>query len=286
MSPRSQEHESRPRSMTAIAQAAALNARWTRWLLRLAVVGLVVLGGATRGADAPPSRLEATGLVIPYRKVELAANSDGVITQILVKEGDAVKAGQVLAQLDATREVIEADYAKTIMERRAADYASAQNLFQQKIFSKNQCDDRRIEAELAESQYRLAEQKLDAKQIKTPFAGLVLRLYKEQGESIRSLDPFAELVSLERVYVTLYFDAANLLRIKPGQHAEVNFGAFGPQKVSGVVETVDPVVDPSSGLFRVKVVVDNPAGTIRTGIKATVVLTEESPHAAANSIIR
>ena len=273
--------------MTAIAHAAAaLKARWTRWLLRLAVLAIVPLSGTARGADAPPSRLEATGLVIPYRKVELAANSDGVITKILVKEGDAVKAGQVLAQLDATREVIEADYAKTIMERRAADYASAQNLFQQKIFSKNQCDDRRIEAELAESQYRLAEQKLDAKQIKTPFAGLVLRLYKEQGESIRSLDPFAELVSLERVYVTLYFDAANLLRIKPGQHAEVNFGAFGPQKVSGVVETVDPVVDPSSGLFRVKVVVDNPAGTIRTGIKATVVLTEESPHAAANSIIR
>jgi len=254
-------------------ETAALSAALSRWLIRLSVLWWIAIGAGAYGADAP-QRLEATGLVMPFRKVDLAANSEGVIKEILVREGGAVTGGQVLARLDAAREKIEVEYTKLVMEKRESDGASAKDLFQQKILSKNQWEEKGIDAKVAETQYRLAQQALEAKEIKAPFAGLVVRLHKEQGESIRNLEPFAELVSLERVYVALYLEAPNLQRIKLGQHAEVNIPACGEQRFTGVVEIVDPVVDPASGLFRVKVAVENPDGRIRTGTKATVVLTE------------
>ena len=230
-------------------------------------------------AGAEP--LRATGLVLPAQQVELAANSDGVIREILVKEGETVTAGQVLGRLDSAREALEVDLSRAIMEKRATDLASAESLFTEKIFSKNQVEDRRIEAKVAETQYQLAQQRLEERSIRAPFAGLVLRLHKQRGASLHSLERFAEVADLSQVLVTLYLDAANLLRVKPGQAAEVTIPLVGPEKFTGVVDMVDPVVDPASGQFRAKVRVANAGRQIRTGTKANVVFQEPPPDVPA-----
>ena len=223
--------------------------------------------------------LRSTGMVVPYQQVELAASSDGVVMDILVKEGEWVVADQVLARLDSAREALEVDYSKAVLEKRLADLATAEMLFGEKIFSKNQVEERRIDAKLAETQYRLAQGKLQSRSIRAPFAGLVLRLYRQRGESIHSLERFSELADLSRVQITLYLEAANLLQVKPGQVAEVIIPLIRQEPFTGVVDIVDPVVDPSSGLFRVKVMVDNSDRQIRTGTKANVLLREQAADA-------
>ena len=225
-------------------------------------------------AGAEPVR--STGLVLPYQQVELAANSDGVVREILVKEGDVVTNGQVLAQLDSAREALEVDLSKAIMEKRVTDLTAAESLFNEKIFSKNQVEDRRIEAKVSETQYQLAQQRFQERSIHAPFAGLVLRLYKQRGASLRSLERFAEVADLSQVVVTLYLDAGNLRRVKKGQTAEVMIPLVGTNTFTGVVDMVDPVVDPLSGQFRAKVLVDNSAGEIRTGTRANVMIQESA----------
>ena len=238
------------------------------------IIVCLLLSSLLVNAGAEPVR--STGLVLPYQQVELAANSDGVIREILVKEGDAITAGQVLAQLESAREALDVDLSKVIMEKRAADLAAAEALFNEKIFSKNQVDDRRLDAKVAETQHQAAKQRLQERSIRAPFAGLVLRLFKQRGASLRSLERFAEVADLSRVVVTLYLDAANLQRIKLGQTAEVTIPLVGTKPFSGVVDVVDPVVDPATGQFRVKVLVDNSARQIWTGTRASVVI-QESP---------
>jgi len=236
------------------------------------IIGLFLSLLVTAGAEP----VRSTGLVLPYQQVELAANSDGVIREILVKEGDSIAAGQVLAQLESAREALDVDLSKVIMEKREADLAAAEALFNEKIFSKNQVDDRRLDAKVAETQHQAAKQRFQERSIRAPFAGLVLRLFKQRGASLHSLERFAEVADLSRVVVTLYLDAANLQRIKPGQTAEVTIPLVGTKSFSGVVDVVDPVVDPATGQFRVKVLVDNSARQIWTGTRASVVI-QESP---------
>ena len=117
---------------------------------------IFLLLGLIINAGAEP--LRSSGLVLPYQQVELAANSDGVVREILVKEGATVTNGQVLAQLDATREALDVDLSRAIMEKRVADLAAAEALFNEKIFSKNQVDDRRLDAKVAETQHQAARQ--------------------------------------------------------------------------------------------------------------------------------
>ncbi len=236
------------------------------------IIGLFLSLLVTAGAEP----VRSTGLVLPYQQVELAANSDGVIREILVKEGDSIVAGQVLAQLESAREALDVDLSKVIMEKRVADLAAAEALFNEKIFSKNQVDDRRLDAKVAETQHQAAQQRFQERSIRAPFAGLVLRLFKQRGASLHSLERFAEVADLSRVVVTLYLDAANLQRLKPGQTAEVTIPLVGTKPFPGVVDVVDPVVDPATGQFRVKVLVDNSARQIWTGTRASVVI-QESP---------
>ena len=240
---------------------------------------IFLLLGLIINAGAEP--LRSSGLVLPYQQVELAANSDGVVREILVKEGATVTNGQVLAQLDATREALDVDLSRAIMEKRVADLAAAEALFNEKIFSKNQVDDRRLDAKVAETQHQAARQRLQDRSIRAPFAGLVLRLYKQRGASLHSLERFAEMADLSQVLVTLYLDAANLLRVQPGQTAAVTIPLVGPETFHGVVDMVDPVVDPASGQFRAKVLVDNSARKIRTGTRANVVIQELSTDVPA-----
>jgi RND family efflux transporter MFP subunit len=235
-------------------------------------ISLVLTTLSCVGAVRAATPLQATGLVLPYRQVELASASEGVIVEIPVEEGAAVSAGQVLARLDAGRERTEVDYFRDLTAKRSNDLASAETLFNEKILSRTQWEEHRLEARLAETQYRNALQHIEDKSIKAPFAGLIVRLYKERGESIRTLERFAQVINLDKVYVVVYFDAAQIAQVRCGQTAQVSFpGIAAPRP--GVVAIADPVVDPASSLFRVKVLVENPDHQIRTGVKAAVELT-------------
>jgi len=247
--------------------------------MRYNCVAIWLLISMASSVAAAAEALKATGMVLPYRQVELATSTDGVVTDILLKEGNSATQGQVLVQLDASRELMEAEYNKQLMEKRDADRAAAKLLFDENVLSHTQWEEHQVDAKLAETEYRIALRKLDDKSIKAPFAGLVLRVYKECGDSVRNLERIAELISIDKVYVVVYFDGADLLRVKQGQRAQVTFPLAERAVFSGVVETVDPVVDPASGTFRVKVIVDNPDHRIRSGIKADVMLMDEIANA-------
>ena len=247
--------------------------------IRLAII-LCLLGGVMLSAE-PPKPLTATGLITPYREVEVASSTDGVIMKVLVREGDSVAEGQVIAELDAKREQWEADYTKFTKEKRDADLESAQKLMEKEAISKDEYREKQVEARLAETQWHISQQRLEDKTIRAPFAGLVVRKFKEVGEAIHGLERFVQVVNIDKVYVIAYFDGSEITRVKRGQQAKVTVPTCGEEVFLGTVEIVDPVIDPSSGLFRVKISVENAHRRIPSGAKGQLVLIEELPHAAA-----
>lgn len=235
----------------------------------LVAVGWVGLVGAGLA-----NTLRVSGLALPYQQIELAARHEGVVTAVLVQEGSWVTNGQALVQLDDARELVEMDYAKVVAQKRQADLATAEMLFHEKIFSRSQVEERRLEAKLAEAQARVAEERWRSRTICAPFSGLVVRLYKRPGESVNSLERVAQLADLSRIQVTLYLEADQLGRVRSGQVAEVRSPLWVPNPRQGVVDTVDPLIDPASSQFRVKVIVENSDLRLPTGTRVEVVILE------------
>jgi RND family efflux transporter MFP subunit len=241
---------------------------------------LLLFGGWAVAWAQDPEPLKAMGLVVPYRQSELASRTDGVVAEILVEEGNEVKEGQVLARMESKKEELNYDYYKALVAKSSNDLVAADELFKDNILSKTDREQKAIEARLAETQCQISQESMDEKLIKAPYAGIFMRRFHERGEAIKALERYGEIVNIDKVYVVIYFDAAQLPRVKRGQRAEVQIPTQGDTVFPGTVEIVDPVVDPSSALFRIKVVVENSDHKIGTGTKGQVVLMEDA-HASA-----
>lgn len=222
--------------------------------------------------------LEAQGLVTPYREIKLAVESDGVVTETSVQEGDRVEAGQILGRLDDRRAVLAERVAGSVAEKRRADLVSLRKLFDSKVASRNDLEKAQVEADSAAADLEAARLELEKRRISSPVSGFVLRRLKDPGESIQRLETFAEIIDMSKVSVILYLPAEHIHRVQAGQRASVYIPLVREQPFAGVVEMVDPVVDPGAGIFRAKIVVPNEDGKIISGTRSRVVI--EPPSAS------
>lgn len=203
----------------------------------------------------------------------MAAPVQSVIESIALKEGDSVKSGQTLAQLYARIEELDMHRAKAALEKKEYDFKSAKNLFADKIISEDEALKNRIEMELARLQYEQATELFKQRTVLAPINGLVVEKFREVGESVTAAQPMFRLVDIGQVYVLFHIRSEDLPRFKLGGVVGVSCLTGSEERsFEGKVEFIDPRVDAASGLLRVKVLVDNAAGLIKPGLRATVSL--------------
>jgi RND family efflux transporter MFP subunit len=214
------------------------------------------------------------GQVLPFRQVEVSAPVSSRITEMRVKEGEAVKAGQPLAMLYGKLEELEMQRAKALLERREFEAKGAKRLYDNKVIPEARALESRIDLELARLQYETAAEQVRLRTILAPMDGVVVTRYREEGEAVSGAQPMFRLMDLSRVLIQCAADPASLAGLTPGRKVRVLVPeAAGAPQVEGEVVLVDPCAD-ASGKVRVRVLVPNPEGRIRAGLRAQVQLPE------------
>jgi membrane fusion protein (multidrug efflux system) len=211
---------------------------------------------------------DTQGIVIPLRLVAVSSPVlQEVIQHVLVEEGDTVKEGQVLIELRREKEELEVKQAEQVVQQRQFTAAGAQKLFHEKIGSKETALEKQTELELAKIQLAQAEVRLKEKTIRAPLDGIVVKKYKEAGEAVDRVEKLLDVVNIDQVYVQFYLHPKLMQSVKMDAAIPVRFGDIGSQDFTGRVSFIDPRIDAGSGLFRVKVIVDNQAHTIKAGMR-------------------
>lgn len=214
------------------------------------------------------------GRVLPYRQVEVSAPVSSRITEMRVKEGEVVKAGQPLALLYGKLEELEMQRAKALLERREFEAKGAKRLYDSKVIPEARALESRIDLELARLQYETAAEQVRLRTIVAPMDGIVVDRYRDEGEAVSGAQPMFRLMDLSRVVVQCAVGPAALAAFAPGRKVRVVFSEpTGAAEVEGEVTLVDPCAD-ASGKVRMKVVVPNPEGRIHAGLKAQVLVPE------------
>ena len=209
------------------------------------------------------------GLVTPEREVDLASPSEGLLLEVLVKDGAAVSAGDPIAKLTSEEEQIQLHQAELNSRQMEEDLQSIRRLYDEKAASRDDLNRATLTAGRAAAERDLLAIRLRNRTISSPVAGHVLRVLKDPGESVQRLEKVAEIVALDRKFVTAYADATLFGSIPAGAEAEILLTPDSTP-LKGRVEMVDPILDAGGGAFRVKILVEDSEGLLKAGTRVPV----------------
>ncbi len=236
--------------------------------------------------------LELPGSIEALRRAEVATQVEGLVLKLLVREGDRVKRGQKLAELDtssldARKKTLEADVVEAETRLRSAEsrHRRAESLFADKLISDEELDIARYEQEALEARRvslraSIGELELQLRQsvISAPFDGAVTEKRTEVGQWLQEGAAVVSLLSLEELEVAIEVPEVHIGRVRLGQSAQVKLDAFPMQPLAGKVSVMVPEADPDARTFPVKIRVPSGGGRVRTGMTATVTLAPASPR--------
>jgi RND family efflux transporter MFP subunit len=217
----------------------------------------------------------------------------------MAETGLAVKAGQILAQLDnrqltadleaarAKTRSVEFDLKNWEAEAKVldADYARAQKLWDAQVITKEQLDHAKYKAESdqwdvkrvqellvnAQNTQRSLELELEKTQIRAPFNGIVARRYVRAGESIVRDQKLFWVTATSPLRVRVSLPAGFISRINTGSMVSVSSGeSSSATEYHARILQVSPVVDPSSDTIEVLAQLTEPASGLRPGMRANV----------------
>ncbi len=155
------------------------------------------------------------GLVVPAEQTPIAFRRAGEIQHVLVKAGDLVKKGQMLAKLDDSKEKqavndAEAQYSLAIRQLKRGE-----ELYGRQMISKAELDELTANKELAEANFYSATNQLNYTRLFAPFSGKVSDVFKERFERVAAGESVLELYQNNLVYVRIELSDNVLAQVNP-----------------------------------------------------------------------
>ena len=200
------------------------------------------------------AELEVSGTVRLKRETALAFNSPGRIAAILVREGDRVAAGQVLARLDTTSLGATQASAGAEVVRARADLKRAEDLFTKGWVTAPRVEQARATMVAAQARVRAAGFDVALAVLRAPTAGIVLARPGEPGQIAQPGQAILTIGEMGQGFVLrVPLADRDAARVRQGQPASVRIPALGPQVMQGQVSEVGARGDDGTGTFRVEV---------------------------------
>lgn len=237
---------------------------------------LVAVGGSTFEQTLPLS-----GSLNPYVQTTVRPRASGEVARVLVREGQAVQANQVLAELvDTTYQAQLAQAQANVSSAQRSfdvtlqDYKNNQQLFEEKFISKMALDKLNVNVAAAQTQLDNAKQALViAKQsasetvIRAPVAGYVASSAAQKGDTVGNDTAMFVIVNIDSFELAAPVSAEQVGMIRAGQTVQLSATGIA-QPFDGVVERVNPAAQSGSRSYLVYIRVDNPTGLLKAGMFA------------------
>ena len=208
-----------------------------------APVSVGAIDAAYRGTATLEAEDEAT----------VVARTGGVIEQIMVEEGQKVRAGQSLARLDTERLRVEVSRAKSSLENLESVHKRNESVFQRNLVSREAYDRSKADVEAARAAYDIAVIALRDADIRAPFDGVVTARYIKLGNMVQPNAQAFRITKMDRLQAALYVPERDIHKLHPGHEVKLTVDAWPDKEFTGEVARVNPVVDASTGTVKVTV---------------------------------
>ncbi len=216
----------------------------------------------------------ASGRAAPLRFADIRAEVQGAVTEVAVREGQYVRAGQFVGRIDPQIYEIRVRRAQATLDRVQAEYMD-RILFDDQLpdsLGEARARQARIrvgldeqEASLAEAQYELAKTEITA-----PYAGRVANLAIAPGIRLNAGDSVVSVVDVSQVDIDAEVLHSEIPLIEVGREATATFPALPGEVFNGRVVSINPIIDRETQTARVTVRLLNPEARILGGMPGEV----------------
>jgi RND family efflux transporter MFP subunit len=269
-----------------------------------ALAGSVALRASKKAQDAPgtPPTLEfapadvafveprsltrwlpLSGTLQPVDQTTVKAKVSGEIRQVTVREGEAVKAGQVIVRFDtADLEAKLTDRIGALEASRAqlalAEKTRAQNqlLLKQKFISQTAYDSSESNLSVTqgtlksnEAQAQLARNALRDAVVAAPLTGMVAKRHVQPGEKVPFDAPLITIVDLARMELQAMVPANDIPELRVGMTVDLAIDGFGDRRFTGTIDRINPTTEAGTRAILVFIHIPNPDSALRGGMFGT-----------------
>lgn len=265
--------------------------------MRILILTLVLVaaacGEATSGNSAPAPRAhlvelataaagqlavtaDRAGGLRALREVRIVNQEDGEVTAVTVREGDRVRAGQVLVRYDDRILTAERDKAVAATQQAEIEHRRNRQLIEKGFIGADALSRSATVLEIARAEQRLLSARVDNLTLKAPFAGVVSQRLVEPGVVTPRHTHLLSVIDPSMLVTDVAVSELALPYLKVGDRADVRIDALGEALHDGRILRIHPAIDPASRTGRVEVALDPVPPGARPGQFCRVVLSTGS----------
>ncbi|MEJ0036230.1 MAG: efflux RND transporter periplasmic adaptor subunit [Gammaproteobacteria bacterium] len=222
---------------------------------------------ATVGPATPP--IATNGIVAIKGEMKLSFKVAGVIKSIRVREGQEVKKGDRLADIELAEVNAQVEQARQLADKAKRDIERGERLYNDQVISLEQLQDLRTQASVAQAQLNGAEFNRGYAVITAPGDGVVLRKLAEERELVPAAQTVLILGTRDRGYVVrAALSDREIVQLKMGDPAEIRMDAYPDWSIAGSLTEIAGAADSRSGMFPVEVRFDSVPVALASGLVA------------------
>lgn len=196
----------------------------------------------------------------------VVAKVGGIVKELKVEEGDMVKAGDLLAQLEDEQLELEAQRAKATMDRLQNELNRKEELYNKNLISAQEFENAKYEFQAQKSAYELAQLDLRYTQIKAPISGVISDRLIKVGNMINIDQEVFDITDFDPLLAVLNVPEHEMSKLEKGQQAIIQVDAIPGKTFEGSVLRISPTVNPETGTFEVTVSIKDESRQLKPGM--------------------
>ncbi len=198
--------------------------------------------------------VNTNGVITTREELKLSFKVAGIVQNVAVKEGQAVRAGQQLAILELTEVDSQVEQARQLADKAERDQLRGAKLRADGLISEQDLETLQTQAAVSQATLRSAEFNQKFSTILAPRDGVVLRKLVEDREFVQPGQPILVIGPREGGYILRAgLSDRDIVRLRLGDPATVTADAFPGRTFQGRISVLPGAADPASGLFQIEV---------------------------------
>lgn len=211
-------------------------------------------------------RINLPGSIEAWTTLSLLSKLNGTVVEVVAREGQVVKKGDVLARIDDDDYRIAVQRAQAAYDLARSEFERDRAIYAKGIIPTAEYDANRTRMETAKADLDNAELQLSRCIITAPMNGVVRKIDAKVGLQLAVGDPLAEILEIDRLKAVVGIPESEVAAVRGLTAIDISLQALRDRTVAGTVHFLSSSPETVARLFRLELAVDNPNGEILPGM--------------------